>query len=128
MLEMAATHVNALQLVNVKIRYAPNLTARRLGAEVMQIARNAVFVTFLMISVGFKASVVCVPADPLIAKQAVSGLCGCNGEYADNLCELWSQGVDSMPHGGCFFPNLGEAVACETKLLYFDRPVLPCPG
>ena len=41
-----------------------------------------------------------------------SGLCGCNGEYADNLCELWSQGVDSMPHGGCFFPNLGEAVAC----------------
>ena len=71
MLEMAATHVNALQLVNVKIRYAPNLTARRLGAEVMQIARNAVFVTFLMISVGFKASVVCVPADPLIAKQAV---------------------------------------------------------
>jgi hypothetical protein len=49
---------------------------------------------------------------PATCEPTGQGLCGCNGEFGVNQCELWQQRVDSMPHGGCNFPNLGEAVAC----------------
>ena len=56
--------------------------------------------------------------DPLIAKQAVQDFVAAMVGMPIASVNSGAKASIQCPRGGCFFPNLGEAVACEQAFVF----------